>query len=250
MLQTTLDQNLFEHYESEIQSARMRFEQNSGMIEILSPDVDPIVLELYFLYFNSLGVPMTDAVEDWICRAGKRCQELEFTNVGNMLIKHAEQEANHHLMMIEDTRTLVKGWNARQMTKLDAEKFLALPLTKSTKAYRQLHEDVIASHAPFAQVAIEYEIEGLSVRHGSKVIEQAKKILGANITDNLSFMEEHVQIDVGHTQFNAKLLKNLLNKYPESLNALVKIGGDALDTYAGFLNHCLTRAKAHRQKLK
>ena len=109
MLQTTLDQNLFEHYESEIQSARMRFEQNSGMIEILSPDVDPIVLELYFLYFNSLGVPMTDAVEDWICRAGKRCQELEFTNVGNMLIKHAEQEANHHLMMIEDTRTLVKS---------------------------------------------------------------------------------------------------------------------------------------------
>jgi len=251
MLQTISEQkNLFEIYESKIQTARTRFQQNSGMIEILSPDVEPLLLELYFLYFNALGVPMTDAVEDWISRAGKRCQELGFNKIGQMLLKHAEQEANHHLMMIEDTHTLVKSWNARYTNKLDAEVVLAQPMSESTKAYRQLHEDVIVSDAPFAQVAIEYEIENLSVCYGSQILEQAKKILGSKITESLSFMEEHVQVDIGHTQFNAKLLKNLLKEYPESMDTVVKTGGDALDAYAGFLNHCLVRAKAHREQLK
>ncbi|NEP00060.1 MAG: hypothetical protein F6K58_15540 [Symploca sp. SIO2E9] len=250
MSQTTVKQNLYEVYESKIQSARTRFGQNSGMLDVLAPDMEPIVLELYFIYFNALGVAMTDSVEDWIRRAGERCQELGFTEIGELLCKHAQQEAGHHLMMIEDTRTLVNRWNELRTPKLDAQWFLQLPIAQSTKYYRQLHEDVIASEAPFAQVAIEYEIEGLSVRYGSQVLEQAKKILGSNITENLSFMEEHVLVDVGHTQLNAKLLKKLLGENPESMRTLVKIGGTALDTYASFLNHCLSLAKTHWEQLK
>ncbi len=250
MSQTTVKQNLFEVYESSIESARMRFEQNSAMLDVLSPDVNPTILELYFIYFNALGVAMTDSVEDWIRRAGERSQELKFTEIGQLLCKHAEQEANHHLMMIEDTRTLIDRWNALHTFKLDAEWFLNLPMPESTKQYRQLHEDVIASNTPFAQVAIEYEIEGLSVRYGSKVLEQAKKILGSTITDNLSFMEEHVLVDVGHTQLNAKLLKKLLAQSPESMTTLVNIGSAALDAYAGFLNHCFKQALENWQRLK
>lgn len=249
MSQTTLKQDLYEIYESSIKSARMRFEQNSGMLEVLAPNVAPTVLELYLLYFNALGVPMTDSVEDWIRRAGQRCQKIGFTELGDLLCKHAQQEAGHHLMMIEDTRTLVSGWNARRTPKLDAEWFLTQPMAESTHLYRQLHEDVIASDTPFGQVAIEYEIEGLSVRYGSQLIDQCKKVLGSTVTEGLTFMEEHVLVDVGHTQLNTKLLKSLLEKNPEQVTTMVRIGEAALDAYASFLNHCLRRAQTHWEQL-
>jgi hypothetical protein len=249
MSQTTLKQDLFQLYESSIQSARVRFEQNSGMLDVLAPDVDPTLLDLYLIYFNALGVAMTDSVEDWISWAGQRCLETGFTELGELLCKHAQQEANHHLMMIEDTHTLVSSWNARRTPKLDAEWFLNQPMGESTQLYRQLHEDVIASDTPFGQVAIEYEIEGLSVRYGSQLVNQCKKVLGLTVTKGLTFMEEHTVVDVGHTQLNAKLLKSLLQKSPEQVTTMVRIGGAALDAYAGFLNHCLCRAETHLEQL-
>ncbi|MBN3923021.1 hypothetical protein [Nostoc sp. NMS4] len=246
---TTVRRELYDIYESNIESARIQFEQKSNFEEILSLDIDPTVLELYLINFNSLGVAMTDSVEDWISRAGESCKKLGFTELGELLSTHAEQEAGHHLMMIQDTHTLVNNWNARRQPQLDAEWFLAQPISENVVLYRQLHEDVIASQTPFAQVAIEYEIEMLSVRYGSQLIQQCQKILGSQVHEGLSFMEEHVSVDVGHTQLNARLLKNFLQNNPEHLDAMVKIGRTALDAYAGFLNDCLTRAKEYAKTL-
>ncbi|MBH8561556.1 hypothetical protein I8748_05085 [Nostoc sp. CENA67] len=245
MVQTTVKRDLYQTYESKIENARIRFEQNSGFEEILTGEVDPRVLELYLIYFNALGVAMTDVVEDWISRAGDRCLQLGYTELGQLLKTHAQQEAGHHLMMIDDTHALVSSWNNRRTPQQDAQWFLSQPRGESTQLYRQLHEDVIASETPFAQVAIEYEIEMLSVRYGSQLIQRCQQVLGNSIIQGLSFMEEHVSVDVGHTQLNAKLLKNFLGKHPEHVDVMVEVGAKALDAYAGFLNHCLRCAQQH-----
>lgn len=249
MLETQVKRNLYAIYESQIESARLRFKQNSGLEKIFSPDIDSTVLELYLIYFNAHGVAMTDAVEDWINRAGDRCLQLGYTKLGQLLRTHAQQEADHHLMMIKDTHSLVASWNTHHTQQLNAEWFLSLPIAESIHRYRQLHEDVIVSNTPFTQVAIEYEIEMLSVRYGSQLIQQSQKVLGSKITEGLTFIEEHVSVDIGHTQLNAKLLKNFLQEYPENVNVLVEIGGKALDAYAGFLNHCLRSAQEHARTL-
>ena len=44
-----------------------------GLAVILSPTVDPTLLELFLVHFCAAGVHMTEPVEGWIRRAGERC---------------------------------------------------------------------------------------------------------------------------------------------------------------------------------
>ena len=55
-----------------------------------------------------------------------------------------------------------------------------------------MHEDVIASEAPYAQIAIEYEIEMLSVRYGPGFVAQCARRLPRALLSGLSFIREHV----------------------------------------------------------
>ncbi len=185
---------------------------------------------------------MTEPVEGWIRRAGERCVEVGLQDVGRSLIMHARHEAGHHLMMIKDAEHLVERWNAKHPDKLDAAHMIAGASLRSVKDYVKLHEDTIASDMPFGQVAIEFEIESLSTTLLSELVDNCKRVLGMEIVGGLSFLEEHVEIDVGHTQLNQKIMGRLLTARPESAEALGRTGSLALDIYGSFLNECLAIA--------
>src|SRR5262245_5266884 len=103
-----------EIYETRLCPVRTLFDQESALVtQILAPRIEPDVLELFLIYFSGLGVAMTEPVEGWIRRAGAACQEMGLDELGRSLITHASHEANHHLMLIEDTRSLVDRWNER-----------------------------------------------------------------------------------------------------------------------------------------
>lgn len=248
--QSILSNHVQSLYEPRIHAARTQFVSNSAVSAIIAPDMEPIVLELFFIYYNALGVNMTEPVEGWIHRAGVRCEEIGLTELGRSLRAHAKHEAGHHLMMIEDTQNLVAYWNKRHSLTLDADQLLAQPMTPSVVRYRQLHEDVIASDAPFGQLAIEYEIEGLSVSYVPHLMDQCARLVGPTVVEALSFLQEHVEIDVAHTQFNNRQLEQFLTQYPEYVTPLVNAGAAALDAYAGFLNDCLDLAKAQLKESK
>lgn len=239
----------FELYTSTLTNDRVRFDKESAIAAILDPHIDPTVLELFWIYFNSVGVGMTEPVEGWIHRAGERCIEMGLTDLGRSLVNHAKQEAGHQIMMIADTKTLVSRWNARHTPQLDAEWFLSQPTLESVKGYTKLHEDVIASDAPYGQVAIEYEIEMFAVRYGDRLLEQSKRLLSETIIEGLTFLEEHTTLDIGHTQLNEKMLRNLLEQQPERVTILSQIGGAALEAYGAYLNQCLSLAQAHQERL-
>lgn len=228
--------------------ARRRFFADVGD-RLVEDSVSAPQLELFLIYFCALGVNVTEPVESWITRAGDRCVALGFDALGRALKIHAKHEANHHLMMIADTRTLANRWNARHKEQLDADELLASPPTRGIRAYVALHEEVIASETPFCQLAIEYEIEGLSVSLGPKVMQKCERTLGKESAHGLSFLKEHIAIDAGHTLFNAAELERLIAPAPERAEPLGRTGSRALDTYGMFLTECSSLAKSHYWQL-
>jgi hypothetical protein len=56
---------------------------------------------------------------------------------------------------------------------------------------------------------------------------------------------EHIDLDIGHTKFNARELAKLIDRIPESLPALVAAGSAALGAYAQFLADCVELAENH-----
>lgn len=234
---------LLSHYQAGVEETRNGFGQVSGLESLLAPGIDPLLLEVFLIHFCSLGVALTEPVEGWLIRSSQRCTEVGMVELGRALLSHSKAESGHHLMMIHDTHALVARWNARNQPSLDAERLLAQPPTPGGRMYQQLHEDTIVSDAPFAQIAIEYEIEQLPVKYGTRLIQQCVKVLGTDIMNCLSFVDEHVTLDVGHTNFNTRQLEKVLDGHPEFVEPLARAGSQALRAYGTFLMECVNRAE-------
>ena len=226
-------------YEAGVHHAREAFEQDAGLARILAPDVNPLALEAFLIQLCARGVALIEPVEGWLIRSGERCTAIGMTELGRALLAHAEAESGHHLMLIRDTHALVAHWNRRHRPALDPKQLLASPLTPGARMYRQLHEQTIASDAPFAQIAIEYEIEQLPVKYGARLLEQCVRVLGADIMDCLTFVDEHVTLDGGHTKVHQRQLDRVLDGHPEFIEPLVEAGWRALMAYATFLRECV-----------
>ncbi len=230
-------------YEPRVRAAREQVLRDEAIREILNKKTSPKLLEGFLIQFSALGVQMTEPVDKWISRAGQRCVELGHAELGNGLIRHSSHEAGHHKMMLEDAERLTKRWNEKYEPKLVVAPLVAQPPTDSMKDYIELHESVIRSDHPFAQIAIEYEIEGLSVSLGPKLVGQLKRKLGDDIASCMSFIEEHVALDVGHTAYNERELEAFLAKNEDAVEVLADTGSKALEAYTGFLGDCLRIAK-------
>ncbi len=220
-----------ERYNQSLAAARERFDTNPGLNALRSNN-DLQMLELFLLYFCAIGAQMTRPVESWIRRAASRCAELGFEGLAKALNQHAKAESGHHLMMIADVYSLANHWNSRHWPLVRAAELLSQAPSDGVRSYCEVHERNIASNTPYAQVAIEYEIEQLPLRYGSFFLARCSEVFGKDILPSLSFVSEHIELDVGHTRFNERELAIIIDSTPESLPALVAAGTAALDAYA------------------
>jgi hypothetical protein len=226
-------------YDALVAPTRARVAANPLIGELLAPDLDPARLHLFLMKWSGFGVQMTRPVEGWIRRAGERCQALGFPELGRNLVKHAKQEAGHDELLVQDLRWLVEQWNRRGRSQVSSEQFLDVPTTAAMRRYIDLHEVVIAGREPFAQIAIEYEIEALSTTLGPRFLAQCLRLLGSEARQGLSFLDEHVTLDVGHTAFNRRQLQKLLEQHPHTASILGITGSLALQAYLDFFADCL-----------
>jgi hypothetical protein len=236
-------------YEDLLTPARERFAESFG-VRALQSNSDAVFCELFLMYFCALGVHMTRPVEDWIRRAAARCTSMGFSQLGRALSLHAAAEADHHLLMIADLRSLAARWNARRAPSVDADAFLGQSPSPGVVKYCQLHEENIASETPFAQVAIEYEIEMLPLRYGDVVVGRCIELLGTNILSCLSFITKHIVLDSAHTDLNASMLADVIECSPWSLSTLTAAGSSALDAYTSFLRDCVRLADDHAREVQ
>jgi hypothetical protein len=238
-----------DEYEQLIAPARERFAVSPG-IQAIESTSDDVFLELFLLNFCALGSQMTEPVEGWIRRAAERCAAIGVSELAVALVGHAQAEAGHHLMMRADLRSLAARWNARRKPVVDADKLLNQTLTPGVLHYCKVHEENIAGDTPFAQIAIEYEIETLPLRYGEPLLNRCVEMLGAEILPCLSFVTEHIVLDVGHTNFNARWIARLIGLRSSSTPALVSAGTAALDAYAEFLGDCVQLAERDSRKAR
>ncbi len=231
-----------QRYEDAVEPARRRFADDPAVRLLQDRSVGAAHLESFFIHWSALGVAMTEPVEGWIRRAGEACARLGgpgLDALGVALQKHARTEADHHLLMIDDLYRLCRRRRAAGRTAPVPEELLGLSRPEPTRRYRDLHEEVIAGCAPYAQIAIENEIEMLSVVLGPPLLANARALLGEDVIEDLSFLDDHISLDVGHTKFNRRQLAAFLGERPDALDALVEAGSRALDAYRDFLAHCV-----------
>jgi hypothetical protein len=237
-----------DQYEQGVADARRRFAEDPAVRLIQDPAIGASHLEAFFIYYSALGVAMTEPVESWIRRAGEACVRVGGPGVedlGTALQKHAKAEADHHLLMISDLRRLCARRAAAGRVAPDPDDVLALPWPASAQHYRQMHEDVIAGPAPFAQIAVENEIEMLSVEIGPGLLGNARALLGDDVMDDLTFLTDHVTLDVGHTKFNRRQMATFLEVRDgdaATIGALVEAGSAALEAYRAFIADCVSLA--------
>ncbi|HEX8822165.1 MAG TPA: hypothetical protein VF794_19715 [Archangium sp.] len=232
-----------ELYEPYVLPARARISTDPVMRRLVDPAIDPVVLERFFIQLNSLGVYMTEPVEGWIRRTGQRCIAEGLDSLGRALLIHSKHESGHDLMMVEDVHHLVRRWNARRRPLLQMERLLHQHPTDAMRAYRQLHEDTLGSDLPMGQIAIEFEIENLSSVLGPHLLSNVVRVLGRETLEGLSFIKEHVRLDVGHMELHARMMEELLQLMPENARTLAELGSEALDIYLRFLGDCMHSAE-------
>jgi hypothetical protein len=227
-------------YASAIEPARQRFAEDRAVKAIFDGTLDRPTFFATLLYFNALGVAMTQPVEQWIHKSGVRCEEIGMPALGRALKKSSKLEADHHLMMITDATFLVDSWNREfSLFPLRVETVLATPPTRGVDWYCAIHEEYLAGPIPYVQVSFMQEIERLADSYGARFVASAQRILGEEVSEGLSFIRFHIENDVGHAALSHKLLDDVLRERPGSLNELVATGEKAIDSYRLFLADAL-----------
>jgi len=244
-----MEPSSLEKYNQSLAAVRERFDANPAL-NALRSNSDPRMLELFLLHFCAIGAQMTQPVENWIRRAALRSAELGFEQLAKALSQHAKAESGHHLMMIADVHSLANHWNSRHSPPVDADELLRQTPSKGARSYCEVHERNIAGNTPYAQIAIEYEIEQLPLRYGNLFLARCLEVFGPEILPSLSFVSAHIDLDVGHTYFNERELAKLIDSTPEGLPALVAAGTAALDAYAEFLSDCVALAEHHYSTIR
>jgi hypothetical protein len=206
--------SLLDAYDARLEPHRRKFADGPAAALTGVAPGDPALFSLFLIHYCAWGVGKTRGVEGWIRRAGERCRGL----------------------MIDDAWALAERWNMHHDRKIDPPALLRTARLRSVRDYAALHEATIRSAAPWAQLAIEYEIKALSVRHGPDLL------AAAGGADGLSFLREHVELDAAHTDFNRRQLSALLARRPDALEPLARAGARALDIYGRFIADCLGAA--------
>jgi len=239
-------------YEARLRPPRRRFASNASLHEILSPAIEPALLELFLLHFCVLGVGITECIESWSRRAGERSRALSLDEVGRLLGERAQSAGQRHRRLLHDASGLVARWNTRFRGLLDARRLLGQPPSPGVLRYRKLQEAIVTGPAPFAELAIACEIERVLSRHGSDFVRNCILRLGPEIVECLHFLEDDVAMDValGRAITNQREIERLIAVDPDRLGPLVQAGTVALDAYAAFLDDCLSFATVRAQRLR
>jgi hypothetical protein len=78
---------------------------------------------------------------------------------------------------------------------------------------------------------------------GPALMGACTRALGEDIVKQMSFIEEHAALDVGHTAMNEAELDKFLALHPEQGERLAQIGEQALGIYLDFLGDCIRKGR-------
>jgi hypothetical protein len=222
-------------YQKLIQPHREKFQEYFAQLE-KKLSSDPVLPELFMIYWTVLSAGLTGPIPHYLRSAGEKCREKGLPEMAEFFFEHCEEEDGHDGWAKKDTEKLVVRWNKRHpQLVLDTEELLSQKDSPAVKRYHEMHEKFIFGEAPYGELAIDVEIELITVKYGPKFLLKCIAKMGPGIIFDMSFLREHVRFDFGHTDKNFDVIHRLLEQHPEFLEHLVDAGRGGLETYAGFL---------------
>ncbi len=237
-----MEREMIEAYEARVASVREYLKNCEVTRRLCDPELDPDVFLRWLIEFASYGVQNTRPVERWMTSAGDHMIAQGFEEVGATFKSHGKHEGGHDEMMVADTHRLVARWNARHGDNLDPEALIGRAPTPGVRRYVELHEDLAAGEGPWRNLAIAREIEGVATAIGPRIVEQCRRVLGDEGLADVTFIVDHVELDVGHTAQDDRLIARLLEQRPELVDEMAERGEAALRAYVDFLGECFVEA--------
>lgn len=236
-------------YERALMDERRKFAAHPVIKEMLAGSVDCQLTELFLIYWSTLSAGLTEPIPEYLKQAGEKCREKGLVEMGRFFYEHAKEEDGHDGWAEKDVHKLVSRWNQRHPErKLDPVELLSRKKSPAVKRYHQLHEEVIQGDTPYGELAIDVEIELITVKFGPRMIWQCIRKAGPRILWDMSFLREHVRFDFGHTDHNFKTVDSLLKEQPGFLGPLADAGKRALKAYGDFLQDVMDYAKEEYRK--
>lgn len=237
-----MEKQMIDQYAARMASVRAHLQDCEVSRRLCDPNLDPDVFLRWLIDFASYGVQNTRPVERWMTSAGEHMIAQGFQEIGEVFKSHGKHEGGHDELMVADTHRLVARWNERHGDDLDPEQLIAREPTPSVRRYVELHEDIAAGDRPWRNLAIAREIEGVATAIGPHVVEQCKRVLGEEGLGDVTFIVDHVELDVGHTAQDDRLIGRLLAEKPELMDELVERAEETLRTYIDYLGECFIEA--------
>lgn len=238
-------------YQVRMAVAREKFANRDDVQALFNAPMEPRLVNLFMIYWSAMSAALTTPIPEYLATAGMRCEALGLHDLAEFFKEHTEEEDGHHEWAAADVRKLVDLWNLNNPgMPFNADDLLVSNLTPSVRRYHQLHKDVVAGDAPWAELAIDVEIELITTQYGPPLMKVCSAALCERGQQSISFLAEHVRFDFGHTDINFRVVAELIKAKPEFTDHLVAIGERALTAYGDFLGEALQLARQAYARLQ
>lgn len=230
------------HYEPRVLAARSALENDPVIAEILSPHVSPLLLESFLIEWMARSPYMTDPIPGWVRKAGELALVLGQKRIGAALVEYTRREEENESPDGKNFRSVVRAFNERNGAQLDAVTLLSERPTVTMRAYRILHEEVLAADLSIGEVAMVYELERASSVFTLALLVAVQRVLGPEAALRLSAMRRRAPYAVERTAFLGRALAEILDQAPHAAEQLGELGAGALDIQRHFLRECVEAA--------
>ena len=181
----TPEASLSERLREALADARFALAEREAVAHLLAPEVDPTLLLGFMVEFAALSVQLQEPVEQFLVAASGRCEQLGERKAARELLRLAHDAIERYADYADDTRALTLRWNAAHEPELDLTGLLTQPKTRAMRRLFALHNQVVTSDDPWAELALICELESMTAAVAPLLVLHAERRLGADIRSGM-----------------------------------------------------------------
>lgn len=255
-----------EYYLPHVAATRARLEVDTRVAALLTEDNGSTQMLGFLIEFCALGIRMLRPVEGWLRASGEGCVAAGYEDLGRELIAASTDEAQRHLLLIDDLVQLLDIWRGgvapwRKGTSLSGgpprrrtdDKSDALALDMPALVRRDCPESAVR-HAlireaasdpsqPYLALGVELELGHLARTLGPRLFRACEAQLGMQVFEGMQYLHSRIDRGALHNDRWMLQLEALLRACPELGPAVAVVGCEATSAMLDFFAECIERGR-------
>ena len=200
-------------------------------------------LEFFLLHHCVLGRLMTEQIGDWLNAAVNKSDALGYGELSRSLAEYRDIGFKRHELLGKDLPLLLQWINRRHQIELVSSYFHKKSVSEGVKKFLKLHEQVLKGKQPYRELAIQYEMERITMVHGYTLIQWCKLRFGKSVLRNLSAFRYQIKNNQQRTIILEQIQKQFIKKHPEVVDDMIEASVATLECYARYLVDCFDLAE-------